>query len=152
MTAQAKKTIDVVTIQMVRERKLAYNGTRLTTPQQAAQAFNELLGNPDREYFVAMMLDGKNRITTIHVVSEGSLNQSIVHPRETFKSAILANAAAVILAHNHPSGDTTPSREDREITRRLREAGEILGIKVLDHVIVDTDSGNSFSFVESGLL
>jgi len=99
-----------------------------------------------------MMLDGKNRITTIHVVSEGSLNQSIVHPRETFKSAILANAAAVILAHNHPSGDTTPSREDREITRRLREAGDILGIKVLDHVIVDTDSGNSFSFVESGLL
>jgi DNA repair protein RadC len=83
---------------MVRERKRAYNGTRLTTPQQAAQAFTELLGNPDREYFVAMMLDGKNRITTIHVVSEGSLNQSIVHPRETFKSAILANAAAVILA------------------------------------------------------
>ena len=61
-------------------------------------------------------------------------------------------AAAVILAHNHPSGDTTPSREDKEITKRLREAGDILGIKVLDHVIVDTDSGISFSFVESGLL
>lgn len=85
-------------------------------------------------------------------MSQGSLNQSIVHPRETFKAAILANAAAVILAHNHPSGDTAPSREDREITRRLQEAGELLGIKVLDHVIVATDSGNYLSYVESGLL
>jgi len=98
------------------------------------------------------MLDGKNRITGLHIVSEGSLNQSIVHPRETFKAAILANAAAVILAHNHPSGDTSPSREDREITRRLQEAGELLGIKVLDHVIVATDTGNYLSFTESGLL
>lgn len=92
--------IDVVAIQMVRERQLLYAGNRITMPEQAAEAFCALVGNPDREYFVAMLLDGKNRITSIHQVSQGSLNQSIVHPRETFKSAILANSAAIILAHN----------------------------------------------------
>ena len=152
MTKAARKSIDVINVQMVKERHYLYNSERLTAPQQAANAFCEIIGDPDREFFATLMLDGKNRITGLHVVSEGSLNQSIVHPRETFKAAILANAAAVILAHNHPSGDTAPSREDREITRRLQEAGELLGIKVLDHVIVATDSGNYLSYVESGLL
>lgn len=152
MTREAKKSIDIVSIQMVKERRYLYNNSRLTAPQQAAEAFTQIIGDVDREYFVTLFLDGKNRITGLHVVSQGSLNQSIVHPRETFKAAILANAAAVILAHNHPSGDTAPSREDREITRRLKEAGELLGIKVLDHVIVATDTGNYLSFTESGLL
>jgi DNA repair protein RadC len=152
MTREAKKSIDLVSIQMVKERRYLYNSNRLTAPQQAAEAFTQIIGDVDREYFVTLFLDGKNRITGLHIVSQGSLNQSIVHPRETFKAAILANAAAVILAHNHPSGDTAPSREDREITRRLKEAGELLGIKVLDHVIVATDSGNYTSFTESGLL
>jgi DNA repair protein RadC len=152
MTREAKKSIDLVSIQMVKERRYLYNSNRLTAPQQAAEAFTQIIGDVDREYFVTLFLDGKNRITGLHIVSQGSLNQSIVHPRETFKAAILANAAAVILAHNHPSGDIPPSREDREITRRLKEAGELLGIKVLDHVIVATDSGNYTSFTESGLL
>lgn len=152
MTKAARKTIDVINVQMVKERHYLYNSNRLTAPQQAAEAFTQIIGDVDREYFVTLFLDGKNRITGLHVVSQGSLNQSIVHPRETFKAAILANAAAVILAHNHPSGDTSPSHEDREITRRLREAGELLGIKVLDHVIVATDTGNYTSFTETGLL
>jgi DNA repair protein RadC len=88
----------------------------------------------------------------LHLVSQGSLNQSIVHPRETFKSAILANSSAIILAHNHPTGDLTPSSEDIAITRRLKEAGDLLGIRVLDHIIVDTDSGDCQSFAEIGLL
>lgn len=144
--------IDVINIQMIRERQLLYNGNRLTQPEQAAEAFCSLVGNPDRECFVAMLLDGKNRITGLHLVSQGSLNQSIVHPRETFKAAILANAAAVILAHNHPTGDLTPSSEDIAITRRLKDAGELLGVRVLDHIIIDTDSGSSSSFVEKGLM
>lgn len=152
MTQTAFASIDIINIQMIKERQLLYNGNRLTTPEQAAEAFCSLVGNPDRECFVALLLDGKNRITGLHLVSQGSLNQSIVHPRETFKAAILANAAAVILAHNHPSGDTTPSSEDIAITRRLKEAGELLGVRILDHVIVDTDSGRSSSFVESGLI
>ena len=152
MTQTAFASIDIINIQMIKERQLLYNGNRLTTPEQAAEAFCSLVGNPDRECFVALLLDGKNRISGLHLVSQGSLNQSIVHPRETFKAAILANAAAVILAHNHPSGDTTPSSEDIAITRRLKEAGELLGVRILDHVIVDTDSGRSNSFVESGLI
>jgi len=152
MTSSALKAIDVVTIQMKKGRKLLCNGDRLTMPQQAAQAFIGLVGDPDRECFVALLLDGKNRIVALHLVSQGSLNQSIVTPRETFKAAILSNSAAVILAHNHPTGDLMPSPEDIAITRRLKECGELLGIKILDHVIVDTDSGNNKSFVEMGLL
>lgn len=140
----------VINIQMVREKTLLYNGDRLTAPEQAAAAFCALLGDVDREYFVALLLDGKNRITGIYQVSQGSLNQSIVHPRETFKAAILANAAAMILAHNHPSGDLTPSSEDLSITRRLKEAGDLLGIKILDHVIIDTETKNYLSFIEAG--
>ena len=152
MTQQPLNSAPVYAIQMVREREVLYAAQRLTAPQQAVAAFNALVGNPDRENFAVIMLDAKNKIVGLHVVSQGSLNQTIVHPRETFKAAILANAATVILAHNHPSGDTKPSREDMEITKRLREAGDILGIKVLDHVIVDTDSGSYTSFVEGGLL
>ena len=96
------------------------------------------------------MLDGKNRIVSCNTVSVGSINQSIVHPREVFKSAILANSTAVLLAHNHPTGDPVPSPEDIQITRRLKEAGDVLGIKVLDHIIVGEDC--YLSFVERGLL
>jgi DNA repair protein RadC len=152
MTQTAFGQMDVVSIQMVRERKLLYNGARLTTAEQAAEAFCALIGHPDREFFVCLLLDGKNRIAGIHTVSQGSLNQTIVHPREAFKAAILANSAAIIIAHNHPSGDLTPSREDMEITRRLKEAGELLGIKVLDHIIVDTETGTCSSFANQCLI
>lgn len=152
MTQTAFASAQVVNIQMIRERELLYNGARLTAPEQAAEAFCALVGNPDREYFLCLLLDGKNRITGIHTVSQGSLNQSIVHPRETFKAAILANSAAIILAQNHPTGDLTPSSEDIAITRRLKEAGDILGIRVLDHVIIDTETGKHNSFANQGLL
>ena len=142
--------LQVVRIALVKERPLLYEGQRLTAPHQIQAAFQELLGDVDREYFLAFMLDGKNRISSCNVVSIGSLNQAIVHPREVFKAAILSNAAAIIIAHNHPSGDTTPSREDREITRRLKEVGDMIGIRVLDHIIVGDNS--YLSFTEMGLL
>jgi len=100
MTQTAFASVPVINIQMIRERELFYNGNRITAPEQAAEAFCALVGDPDREYFVAILLDNKNRIIGIHQVSQGSLNQSVVHPRETFKSAILANAGGIILAHN----------------------------------------------------
>jgi DNA repair protein RadC len=100
--------------------------------------------------FLALHLDGKNRIVCLDQVSVGSLNQSIVHPREVFKSACLSNAAALLLIHQHPTGDATPSQEDIAITRRLKEAGELMGIRVLDHIIVG--DGEYLSFVERGLL
>jgi len=147
---QHYESMQVVRIALVKERPLLYEGQRLTAPNQIRAAFQELLGDADREYFLAFMLDGKNRISSCNVVSVGSLNQAIVHPREVFKAAILSNAAAIIVAHNHPSGDTSPSREDREITRRLKEAGDMIGIRVLDHIILG-ESGY-LSFTEQGLL
>ena len=93
----------------------------------------------DRECFATAFLDGKHRVIGFHVVSLGCLQGTPVHPREVFKAALLANAAAIIVVHNHPSGDPTPSTEDKEITVRLRQAGELLGVPVLDHVILAAD-------------
>jgi len=121
---------------------------RFTSPIQLFQLFS-FLQHETKEYFITIHLDGKNRIICTEEVSVGSLNQSIVHPREVFKSACLSSAAAIVLIHNHPSLDPAPSREDREITRRLKEAGELLGIRVLDHIIVGS---SYFSFIEMGLL
>jgi len=122
--------------------------TRYTAPHQIFDTF-AFLKLETKEMFLTLHLDGKNRVVCLDVVSVGSLNQSIVHPREVFKTALLSNAAAILLIHQHPSGDPAPSSEDIAITRRLKEAGELMGIKVLDHVIVGE---TYFSFVEGGLL
>lgn len=103
----------------------------------------------DREAFIVLLLDVKHRVIAEEVVTIGILDGSLVHPREVFKAAIVANAAAIIIAHNHPSGDPAPSGQDREVTRRLRKAGEILGIPVVDHVIVGLTGGH-YSFREGG--
>jgi DNA repair protein RadC len=121
---------------------------RYTSPEQIFETF-KFLQNETKEYFLAIHLDGKNRAVAIDQVSIGSLNQSIVHPREVFKSCLLSSAASIILVHNHPTGSTDPSREDIEITKRLKEAGELIGIKILDHIII----GESYlSFTGQGLL
>lgn len=123
---------------------------RFTSPQQVFDYFHHEFRDSRKEYFLTLLLDGKNRIIRRVQVSEGSLNQSIVHPREVFIPAVKESAAAVILVHNHPTGDPAPSSEDIAVTRRLREAGEIMGIKVLDHIIVG--DGEYLSFAERGLL
>lgn len=92
-----------------------------------------------KEYFVALFLNARNQVICREDVSIGSLNASLVHPREVFAPAVGSSAASVILAHNHPSGDVTPSREDIELTRRMVQAGEIMGIEVLDHLIVGSE-------------
>ena len=123
---------------------------RFTSPQQVFDYFHHEFRDSRKEYFLALLLDGKNRIIRRVQVSEGSLNQSIVHPREVFSPAVKESAAALILVHNHPTGDPAPSGEDIAVTRRLREAGDLMGIKVLDHIIVG--DGEYVSFVERGLL
>ncbi len=123
---------------------------RFTSPRQVFDYFHHEFRDSRKEYFLTLLLDGKNRIIRRVQVSEGSLNQSIVHPREVFSPAVKESAAAVILVHNHPTGDPAPSSEDIAVTRRLREAGEIMGIKVLDHIIVG--DGEYVSFVERGLM
>lgn len=124
-------------------------GARYTEPRQVFETFSFLM-QETKEMFITIHLDGKNRILCIDVVSVGSLNQSIVHPREIFKTACLSNAAAIICLHQHPTGDPTPSREDIEVTRRLKEGGELMGIRLLDHIIVG--DGEYLSFSERGLL
>ena len=103
------------------------------------------LEDDDRESFVAVLLDVKQKVIGINVVSTGTLDASLVHPREVFKAAVIASAAAVICVHNHPSGDATPSSEDHDITARLREAGRILGIPLLDHIVIGFQTHYSFN-------
>ena len=124
-------------------------GTRYTAPQQVYEAFKFLMLET-KEVFACLHLDGKNKIVCLDLVSVGSLNQSIVHPREVFKTACISNAAAILCLHQHPTGDPTPSSEDIAITRRLKECGDLMGIKLLDHIIIG--DGEYLSFVERGLL
>ncbi|MCL4473812.1 MAG: DNA repair protein RadC [Actinobacteria bacterium] len=107
----------------------------IRSPRDACRAAGAIR-SADREHFLALYLNARNVVIHEEIVSVGSLNANIVHPREVFRPAITRGAAAIILAHNHPSGDVTPSREDLNLTARLVEAGRLLGIEVLDHLIV----------------
>ncbi|MCW5941790.1 MAG: JAB domain-containing protein [Fimbriimonadaceae bacterium] len=124
----------VFRVQLVREKGV--ERVQIEGPDDVAQIISHYLEHEDREHFVTVMLDAKCRVIGIHTVHIGTLTCSLVSAREVFKAAILANAASVILAHNHPSGDLTPSPEDLQVTDILRNAGKILDIEVLDHVIV----------------
>jgi DNA repair protein RadC len=133
---------------LVRERSV----TQLERPQirdarGAAATLAAYLAEADREHLVVLLLNNKNRRIGINTVSIGSLTSSLAHPREVFKVAILANAAAIIVAHNHPSGEPQPSREDVELTQRLHAAADLLGIKLLDHIILG-ENGCWYSFPE----
>jgi len=104
------------------------------------------------EVFIMVTVDTKNRVTGIFEVSRGSLSASLVHPREVFKRALLMNASRIFVAHNHPSGDVTPSADDAAITRRLRDAGDILGVSLLDHLIIGDTTERYYSFKENGVI
>ena len=104
----------------------------------------------DREKFLSVMLNAQNQIIGIDEVSVGSLTATVVHPREVFKSAILANAAAIILVHNHPSGNLNPSKEDKEVTEKIKKAAEILNINFLDHIIITKNGYTSLSEIING--
>ena len=107
--------------------------------QDVADLMSPLAANADREHFWCLMLNGKNVVTGVNLVSIGSLTAALVHPREFLKALILGNAAAAIVVHNHPSGDPAPSAEDLALTKRLREVGDLVGIKLLDHIILGHD-------------
>lgn len=117
---------------------------------RVAELFTSLT-KETKESFICCHLDNKNRLLCIETVSTGSLTASIVHPREVFKSVLLSSAAEVLFVHNHPSGDPEPSREDLEITQRLKEGGDLLGIRVLDHIIVG-HNGRYVSLSDRGVL
>ena len=122
----------------------------VNSPQDVAHLVMEEMRYLDREHFRVVSLTTKNHVLGISPISVGSLNSSLVHPRECFKEAIRRNSNAIILLHNHPSGDPTPSKEDIEVTRRLAEGGTLLGIEVLDHVIIGDN--RYISLKERGIL
>ncbi|WP_371368575.1 hypothetical protein SRRS_21030 [Sporomusa rhizae] len=122
----------------------------IKSPSDAACLMMAELRYQTKEHFIALLLSTKNHVIARAMVSVGSLNASIVHPRELFREAICYSAAAVILVHNHPSGDPTPSQEDISLTKQLVEAGNILNISVLDHVIIG--DGKYVSFKEKGII
>ncbi|MCZ0756986.1 JAB domain-containing protein [Anoxybacillus sp. J5B_2022] len=136
---QPAKRVNIVSLKLVRESSVLYMERRIQSPKDAYKLLKPFLADADREVFVVVCLDTKNQPTAINVCHVGSLNASIVHPREVMKAAILSNSASIIVAHNHPSGHCEPSREDIEVTKRLVEAGGIVGIDVLDHLIVCPD-------------
>jgi len=127
-----------------------YNQQSVTSPDKVAEIFIPLFKDEVKEKFTVVCLNSANKIIKFETISVGSLNASIVHPREVFKTAIENNSASVLLMHNHPSGNPEPSSEDIAITRKLREGGTILGIPVVDHIII---AGNNYlSFMEKGLI
>ena len=146
--------IENVRIKLVRESAGLHCNNYISSPEDAAEIaakhFEDMAS--DREVFSVILLDVKNRVIGINVVSIGSLSASVVHPREVFKAAILANAANIILTHNHPSGDPAPSKEDISITSRLVQAGRLMDIPVLDHIIIGDNTGRSMSFKASDLI
>jgi DNA repair protein RadC len=129
-------SVPIYRVTLVKEGRVPCYNQQIRSAVDASTLLHTYLADVDREHFVLLMLNQKNRVIGIHTVSMGSLTASVVHPREVFKVAILANCASILLAHNHPSGDCQPSKEDRAITTRLVEAGRLLGISVLDHVII----------------
>ncbi|CUO24578.1 DNA repair protein RadC [Turicibacter sanguinis] len=144
------KRINIVSIKMVKESSFLYQTRTISSPNDAYDMIKEQLEGLDREQFIIACLNTKNEPTNISVVAVGTLNKAIVHPREVFKTAILSNAASIMAFHNHPSGETTPSQQDIQLTNRLYEAGELLGIKLLDHLIIG--DGSFTSLKEKGYL
>jgi DNA repair protein RadC len=127
---------------LVREKTGRYELPRETkSPEEAYNAIKIITNVQEeaQEVFGILLLNIKNKIVAVHEISRGALNSSLVHPREVFKPAVLHNAASIICFHNHPSGEPEPSREDIELTKLLVEAGKIMGIEVLDHIIVGED-------------
>jgi DNA repair protein RadC len=120
-------------------------GARIHGPGDVYRHFFERLRGCPHERFLALLLDGRHRVMGDVLVSQGTLTASLVHPREVFRDAIRRSAAALVLVHNHPSGDPTPSAEDRAVTARLASAGEVLGIRIVDHVVVAEHGYHSFN-------
>ena len=141
----------------VREVSIRYRGrglktpSRISTPPNAVDLARKSIHDDSKEHFLAFYLDARNRPVARAIVSVGTATASLVHPREVFQPAVGIGAVALIVLHNHPSGDPTPSQEDHVVTHRLVDAGKLLGIQVLDH-IVWTESRDYYSFREHGTL
>jgi len=143
--------ISVFRLSLIKDRAIPYaKASLILTPQNVYELVKEYLQGTDREHFIALYLDSRSEVIGINTVSIGTLTESLVHPREVFKGAILANAASVIVAHNHPSGEHHASEADISVTEKLKESGRILGIPIEDHVVIGAEAFTSFR--QEGLL
>lgn len=152
MAHRDPQNVDIVKIMLVKDVSNAYRAKQVSSQKTAASVVKEFLAGEDREVFIAINLDHSNRINNINIVSVGCVSQTIVHPREVFKAAILSNASNIVIAHNHPSGNSDASEEDIGITRRLFDCGELLGIKILDHIIIGDDEYTSLRLERSRVI
>ena len=141
--------LELVRVQLVPDRVMVREEP-IRTSQDAAELAIDMLSQYDREVFAIININAKGQALNMHIVSIGDLCSSVTHPREVFKSSVLSNAGSVIAIHNHPSGDPTPSDVDIETTRRLSEAGNILGIPLLDHIIIGSATKMRYSMRANG--
>lgn len=144
------KRVNIVSLKMIKDKSFLFKTRVIKSPSDMYNLTKEFLENADRESFIVVCLNTKNEPINVSTVSTGTLNSSLIHPREVFKVAVLSNANSIICAHNHPSGSIAPSKEDKGITYKIKESGEILGIKLLDHIIVGND--NFYSFKQNNIL
>ena len=132
--------VPIYRVQLVRDGSCKLPGRCCNGPSEAVTLFRALVGDADREHLVAIFLDTQNRFIGVHTISIGNLDSAGAHPREVFKAAILANAASIVLAHNHPSGECSPSRADLKMTGEMVQVGNMLGVPIMDHVVVGEPS------------
>ena len=143
--------ISVFRLSLIKDHTISYaTASLILTPLQVYELIKEYLQGTDREHFIVLFLDSRSVVIGINTVSIGTLTESLVHAREVFKGAILANAASLIIAHNHPSGDHHASDVDMSVTTKLKDAGRLLGIPLEDHVVIGADAFTSFR--QEGLL
>ena len=149
------KFISTYRIALVKDRRVAFEPCQLVNSQQSQPLIKKLIesqGQPDREQFCVILLNSKNEIIGLNIVSTGDLSSAKVHPREVLKPAILSNSAAMILCHNHPSGNLSPSPEDIAITAIIVQASKIMGIQVHEHLIISMHDDRYFSFADHGII
>ncbi|MFW7401926.1 JAB domain-containing protein [Vagococcus fluvialis] len=145
------KRVNIVSLELVRESSLLYGPRQCTSVEAAYELVSPFIKNKDREHFLVLGLNTKNEPTVIHIAHIGTANQSIAVPRDILKPVLLSNGNRMIVSHNHPSGDTTPSKQDKEFTKRLQEAGSLIGIELMDHLIVGPND-TYYSFKEAEFL
>lgn len=133
------KTIQTWSVKLVKEKPLAYKQRTIKNEASISELLS-FMADMSEEHFYAVYLNAKLEPVGLSLISKGTVTASLVHPREVFKGALLANAVSMVVAHNHPTGNTTPSREDIEVTKILVKAGELLNITILDHVIIGDDT------------
>jgi DNA repair protein RadC len=151
----ASKSVSVYRVCLVKDATVSFGQSCVSNSHQAHALIQNLIltrGQPDREQFVVALLNAKNKIIGLNIVSVGVLSSAQVHPREVLKPAILANSSAMILCHNHPSNDLSPSTDDLEVTRKIIKAADIVGIQVHEHLIINLEDHRFFSFADEGII